>query len=137
MAHARTTIDLDAKLADLGIEDEPIHTAGFRLFGRDWTLVCDVNMFNLATLAEGDPAAIIGFFDNVIHPDEIAEFKATLRRQKNFDGPKLGAILNLMVEAATERPTKQPSGSLSGATKRTSKPRSTANSSRAAVRSVR
>lgn len=135
MAHKSTTIDLDAQLAE--VEDEPVHTKTIKVFGREWTLVCDVNAFNMTGLMGGKPEAILGFFDDVIHPDQLADFKTTLAQQKKFGGEKLGVLLGAMVEAASERPTKQPSVSSRGATKRTSAPRSAAGSSQRAVRSVR
>lgn len=137
MAHRTTVVDLDAKLAEAGIEDEPIHTKTIHLFGRDWTMVCDLNTFNLASMMEGDGAAVLSFVEDVIHPDELAEFKLALSKAKGLSGPKLGALIGLMVEAASERPTTRPSVSSRGATKRTSKPRSAAASSRPGVRSVR
>lgn len=128
-------IDLDAMLGD--DEDGPIHTRPATLFGREWTIVCDVNTFGLAALTTGDPAAIIDFIRSVVHPDQVDDFMAAFRSQKRLSGDRLAKIVSALVEAASERPTKQPSVSSRGASKKTSAPRSTAGSSRQAVRSIR
>lgn len=129
-------IDLDDLI---GGEDEdlPVHTRQAKLFGRNWTLVCDVNTFGLAALTTGDPAAIVDFIRSIIHPDEVDEFMGAFRKQRNLSGERLAKIVNALIEAASERPTKQPSVSSRGASSRTSARKSTGTSSGRAVRSVR
>ena len=127
----KNILDLDA---DLALEDdEPQHTKQFRLFGKDWTLVCDLNSFAMSDLTTGDPSAIVRFIDSVILPEQRVDFRTAMTNVKNLTGEKLGKILGALVEAASERPTTPPSGSSGGARSPTSRPKSVASSSRARV----
>lgn len=126
--------DIDAMLG----ADEPVHTTKVKLFGREWTVNCDVNAFALSALTTGDAGAIVDFFKSVIAEDEWSEFRTAMATARNLTGEKLVSVVNGLVEAATARPTTQPSVSSRGAVKKTSSQKSTANSSSTrVVRSVR
>lgn len=123
-------IDLDAELGD---DDTPVHTRPFKLFGRTWTLLCDLNTFALSDLATGEPAAIVRFLNSVVIDEEREDFRNSLASQPNLTAERLGKILTTLVEAATERPTTLASVSGSTAPKRTSPRKSAASSSRTRV----
>lgn len=124
------TLDLDAALGDA---DDVINTRPFKLFGKTWTLVCDLNSFALSDLATGEPAAIVRFLDSIVIPEERTDFRTTLAAQPNLSAERLGKILTALVEAATERPTTPPSASGSGRAKPTSARKSAASSSQVRV----
>jgi hypothetical protein len=128
------TIDLDA---DLGLDndDAPVNTRPFKLFGRTWTLVCDLNTFALSDLTTGEPAAVVRFLTSVVVEDERDDFRTAFATAKGLTSETLGKILTAIVEAATERPTSPPSDSGSGRKNPTSPRKSVATSSR--VRAVR
>lgn len=115
--------DIDAELG-LDIDQGPTHTTKIKLFGREWTMVCDVNTFSLGAIASGDLGAIIGLFRTMVAEDEWSDFGAAMAKVRNLDAEKLMGILNAMIEVAAERPTTPPSGSSVTPTKRTSSPRS-------------
>jgi hypothetical protein len=125
MAAMAKMIDFDDLLASE--DDEPIHTVPFKLFGREWTLVCDVNSFALAAISTGDSAAIGNFFDSIILDEEKAEFRQALSTARGLTGEKLAALVMKMIEVASERPTTPPSGSSRGAGKSTSVRKSAAS----------
>lgn len=124
------TLDLDAAIGEI---EEPQHTRPFKLFGKTWTLVCDLNSFALSDLATGEPAAIVRFLDSIVVPAERQEFRVALASQPNLPAERLGKILNALVEAATERPTTPQSASGSGRPNQKSVPKSAASSSRPRV----
>lgn len=119
-------LDLDAQI---GIDNTPSATKPFKLFGRTWTMMCDLNSFAMSDLTTGEPAAIVRFIDSVILPAERVDFRNAISSQPNLTAEKLGAILTALVEAAAERPTTPPSASSRGATNPTSPRKSAANSS--------
>lgn len=119
-------LDLDAQI---GIDSTPSVTKPFKLFGRTWTLMCDLNSFAMSDLTTGEPAAIVRFMDSVILPDERVDFRNAISSQPNLSADKLAAILTALVEAAAERPTTPPSVSSRGATSQTSPRKSAASSS--------
>jgi len=119
-------LDLDS---ELGIEDTPAYTKPFKLFGRTWTMMCDLNSFALSDLTTGEPAAVVRFIDSVILPAERIEFRNAISSQPNLSADRLGKILTALVEAASERPTTPQSDSSSGAAKKTSQRKSGASSS--------
>lgn len=111
-------IDLDS---ELGFEnDEPVPTKKIKLFGREWTIVCDLNTFTMADIASGDAGSIARFVRNIVVEDEQSDFSAALSAAKNMTGEKLGQLLAALIEAASERPTKSPSPSARTAKKKTS-----------------
>lgn len=128
-------VDLDALLGldAASLTSEPTHTKSVRLFGKEWTLVCDINSFALSNLTTGSVAAVPEFIKGLIHPDQWTEFASTMSQVKNLDAPMLGKILNVLVEAASERPTKQPSTSPRGGSTRTSGRKSQASTDSARV----
>jgi len=129
-------IDLDADL--FGVDDEPTPTKQVKLFGREWTILCDLNSFSISALGSGDPSAIVNFLDGLIAEDQRVDFRLAISRVKNLTPEKLGKLINSLVEVVTERPTTPPSASLRGASKRVTAPKSrAASSSVRAVRSVR
>lgn len=110
--------DLDAHL---NLDDDgPLHTKQIKMFGREWTLVCDVNMFAMSEIASGDTAALSAFVRNAILPEQSDEFLGELRKVRNLGGEKLGALLSALIEAASDRPTVSPSPSQRTAKKPTS-----------------
>lgn len=115
------------KLTDLDTllgfnEPEPKeHTTKVTLFGRQWTVRCDINAFVLSSLASGDAGAIATFLKDVVIEED---WPATLAAQRNLDPERLGKIVAALVEAASERPTESPARSSRTAKNRTSGPRS-------------
>lgn len=131
---SRTTVlNLDALLAK--IESDPIETRVIELFGRKWTLICDLNSFGLSRVMSGDPGAVTDFLINSLVEEERTDFAKAFSQAKNMNAERLGAILNAFVEAVGERPTTPPSGSGPGGLKSTSARKSAASSAR--VRAVR
>lgn len=112
--------DLDALLGFNEPEPEQ-HTTKVTLFGRQWTVRCDINAFVLSSLASGDAGAISKFLTNIIVEED---WPATLSAQRNLDPERLGRIVAALVEAASERPTESPARSSRTAKNRTSGPRS-------------
>lgn len=98
--------DLDSQLGlDLAFVSP---TKRVKLFGQEWTIVCDVNAFAVADILSGDVGGIARFIRGVVAPDEADAFAAALGRVPNLDGEKLGQILNVLIEVAGERPTEPP-----------------------------
>lgn len=124
-------IDFDSEF-DID-SDEPVHTKQFKMFGQEWTLVCDINSFGISELTTGDAAGLVRFIQGLIQPDQWSEFSQKLGQVRNLNGEKLGKILNKMIEVASGLPTTPLSPSPRGASKRTSNPKSAANSSSARV----
>lgn len=123
-------IDLDSQL---NLDDgEPITTKKVKLFGREWTIVCDLNFWNITT-AGADAEGISRLLLGVVAEDEQAEFTAAMGRVKHLTVEKLLEIVQAIMEVAAERPTKPPSASTRGATKPTSARKSVAPSSRTGV----
>lgn len=120
-------LDLDAQL---GIANEPVNTLPFRLFGREWTLLCDLNTFALSDLGTGDPAAVVRYMVSFVIDDERDDFRTALSSQPNMTVERLGEILTALTEAATERPTTPPSVSGPGRQSQTSPRKSAASTSR-------
>lgn len=116
-------IDLDEQLG-FTVDAEPAATKKVRLFGRDWTINCGVNVYHLSAMANNDLAAIHQFFQGVIAPTEFDEFSHALSTVPNMDGEKLSKVVFAIFEAAAERPTKSPRASTPTATRRTSVPKS-------------
>lgn len=116
--------------AELGESTDPVNTRPFKLFGRDWTLNCDLNTFALSDLATGEPAAIVRFLTSIVTEDQRDDFRNALASQPNLSAERLGKIITALVEAATERPTTPPSASGSGRANLTSVRKSAASSSR-------
>jgi len=128
MPSAPKIVDLDAQL---GSEpDAPRHTARFRLFGRDWTMVCDLNAFAVSDMLTGEPAAIVRMIDSLVAEDERIDFRTAFASQPNLTAERLGQILNAMIEVAGQRPTTPSSISPRGGRSQTSRPKSAASSSR-------
>ena len=119
-------LDLDA---EIGLDDTPSATKPFKLFGRTWTMLCDLNSFAMSDLTTGEPAAIVRFIDSVILPAERIDFRNAISSQPNLTAERLGKILTALVEAAAERPTTPPSASSRGATSQTSQRKSAGSSS--------
>ena len=131
-----------AKLLDLDLgldlDETPVTTRPIKMFGQEWTLVCDLNSFALSNLTTGDPQALVQFLNSIIVEDQRVEFGKALSSVPNLTPEKLGTILGKLVEAAGERPTTQPSASQRGASNPRTSQKSAAGSSKArAVRSVR
>lgn len=100
-------IDLDKELGTG--DDEPVHTKKIRLFGREWTVICDLNSFSMSQIAGGDAGGVSTFLTNLVHEDERDEFIKTLSSAKGLDGERLGKLLSKLIEVAGERPTSGPS----------------------------
>ena len=121
-------IDLDAQFA--GEPAEPIHTRKVKLFGEEWTVVCDVNSFVLTNISNGDTKAFMEFLENVVVEEEKARMRQALSSQRGLTAEKLLRIIVALMEVVAARPTQSPSASSRTASKRTSSPKSTAASSR-------
>jgi len=118
MTSSSKVVDLDARL---GFEaDTPVHTKRVKMLGKEWTLVCDVNSFAVSDILSGDAGGIARFIKGIILPAEVDAFTAWLAKLPNFDGEKLGKLLNVMIEEASERPTVSPSPVRRTANKQTS-----------------
>ena len=117
MAKNSTVIDIDAQLTP--VSDEPVHTRPVRLFGAEWTLVCDVNSFEMAYVSTGDAQAIVDFLINSVIEEERGMFARTFAAQPSMSPERLGEILRSLVEVMAERPTTPRSVSGSQAAART------------------
>lgn len=115
---------------ELDLPKDSAPTIPFRCFGADWHLDTDVNAFTLSELSTGDTNALVTFIGGMIVEDEREAFLAALREVKGMNGERLGKLVGLMIEEASERPTQQPSASSRTASKRTSSPKSRAVTSR-------
>ena len=132
---SKAPTDIDALLPE---DEEEIPTKPIKLFGRIWTLLCDVNSFGIAALSSGDYTSLTPMMVGLIVESERAEFAAAFGKQRNMKPERLLKIFETMVEVASERPTKQPSASSRTAQTTRRAPKSAAGSSgRAVVRSVR
>jgi hypothetical protein len=116
-------IDLDEQLG-FTVDQEPSATKKVRLFGRDWTINCGVNVYHMSAMANNDLAAVHQFFQQVVAHDEFDAFSSALSSIPNMDGDKLSKVVFAIFEAAAERPTKSPRASTPTATRRTSEPKS-------------
>lgn len=119
-------IDLDAQI---GPADAPLVTRKVKLFGEEWDVVCDVNSFTLASLLNGDVQAYTEFLLTSVIDEQRAAMRRALTSQRNLDAERLAAITNALVEVMSARPTESPSASSRTVSKRTSSPKSAANSS--------
>lgn len=106
MATPNKPIDLDAQL---GFDLTPAPTKPVRLFGSEWTIVCDVNSFAISDIMSGDSGGIARFIRGVVIESEQEAFTKALAKVPNLDGEKLGKLLEVLIEAASERPTESPS----------------------------
>ncbi len=121
-------LNLDEMLDDEPAE--PVHTRPFRLFGRDWTLVCDMNAFAVAEMMTGDAGGIVRFIDSLILEEERIAFRTALA-SKPLSAERLNKIMDKMIEAAVEpHPTTPPSASSRTGRNQTSVRKSAAGSSR-------
>lgn len=107
MATPKKVLDLDTQLGLDLVSDVP--TKKVTLFGREWTITCDVNSFALSDIMAGDAGGIARFLRGLIADEEADAFAAALSRVRNLDAEKLAALLNALVEVAAERPTESPS----------------------------
>lgn len=128
-------IDLDSQL-DLDKDDGPVTTKTVKLFGEEWTIVCDLNFWNITT-AGADAEGISRLLLGVVAEDQRADFTAAMGRVRNLTVEKLLEIVQAIMEVAAERPTKPPSASTRGATKPTSARKSVAASSRTGAKPSR
>lgn len=117
-----TTVDLDHLLGLVSKEKQ--RTKKIKMFGRTWTVICDLNSFAMAQIAGGDSGGISKFMLGLVDEDEKDDFAEALSSAKGLDGEKLGALLTKLIEVAGERPTEQPSPSPRTAKKQTSTLRS-------------
>ena len=106
MTASKKAIDLDAQL---GFDSTPAPTKTVRLFGSEWTIICDVNSFALSDVMSGDAGGIARFIRGMVIEAEQDAFTRALAKVPNLDGEKLGKLLEALIEAAGERPTEQPS----------------------------
>lgn len=120
--NATTTVDLD-HLLGLVVKEKQ-RTKKIKMFGRTWTVICDLNSFAMAQIAGGDSGGISKFMLGLVDEDEKEDFAEALSSAKGLDGEKLGALLTKLIEVAGERPTEQPSPSPRTAKKQTSTLRS-------------
>jgi hypothetical protein len=123
MATTRKVIDIDAEIRDeLAEARASIHSVRIKLFGEEFRVQTDLNLYRVFITDEsGDP---LDFLHSIIHADDLARFKDTLKRQSGINQTVLAKIVEKIVEAATERPIKSSSGSTPGRTKRASTARS-------------
>lgn len=132
---SKAPTDIDALLPE---DEEEIPTKPIKLFGRNWTLLCDVNSFGIAALSSGDFTSLTPMMVGLIVESERPEFAAAFGKQRNMKPERLLAIFQAMIEVASGRPTKLPSASSRTAQTTRRAPKSAAGSSgRAVVRSVR
>ena len=106
MTPSKKAIDLDSQL---GFDLTPAPTKVVRLFGTEWTIVCDINSFAISDIMSGDAGSIARFLRGVVVPEQGAAFADALSKVPNLDGEKLGKLLEVLIEAASERPTESPS----------------------------
>ena len=118
-------IDLDEQLA---FTEETTKIQKIKLFGREWSMYCDVNSFTLSAIGAGDAGAIAAFLNNVIVEDERADFAQVLSSQRNLTPAKLVNVIGKLIEVAGKEDVTPSTRSPRGATKRTSSPKSAAGS---------
>lgn len=125
-------LDLDAKLG-FAASEAPVHVKQVRLFGAEWTIICDVNSFTLSRVMSGNPEAVVDFLINAVEESQRVAFVKVMSDQKDLSPERLGSILNAFVEVAAERPTTPPSASGSTPAKKTSGRNSGASTARRQV----
>lgn len=118
-------IDLDTLLGMIVTEKMP--TKEVKLFGRKWTINCDLNSFSMAQIAGGDASGLAKFLTNLVAEDQQEDFVKAMSEAKGLNGEKLGELLGKLIEVAAERPTVGPSPSPTTAKRRTSTLRSVGN----------
>lgn len=133
MTRSRTIIDLDAQLPP--VPENTAETVEVKLFDQTWHLSTDVNNFTALGVAAGDAASVRAFMVKLVVEEEQLAFIAALDAQKGMTVERVLAIMNLMIEAAAERPTKLPERSSRTAAPRPSSRNSVARTgSRTAAR---
>jgi len=109
------TVDLDTQYGPRLAKQQKAQTyVSVKLFGREWRVVTQQNVFTALAGGGGDPQAILSLISNIVHPDERDDFRMTLMKQEGMDAPILLDILNSLTEVAAERPTSSPAGSSGG-----------------------
>lgn len=109
------------------INTEKIPTKKVKMFGRTWTINCDLNAFSMAQIAGGDATGLARFLTGLVAEDEQDDFKTAMAERKGLTGEKLGELLSKLVEVAGERPTNGQPPSPSTAKRTTSTRRSAAS----------
>ncbi len=124
---AREAIDLDAQYAErFAKKAKGIVYVPVTLFGRDWRVSTETNVFAALAGGDGDAKAILRMTRNVVHPEERDEFASTLMSQEGMDAEIMLDLLNSLTEVAAERPTKSPAASSAGRTAASTKRRTSA-----------
>lgn len=102
--------DLDALLADdIAKAVKSAQWNRITLFGRTWRITTEPNVFATLAGSYGDVEALVSMIQNVVHPDERDDFHKALLTAEGISAEVLMKLLNLIIEAAAERPTKSPS----------------------------
>jgi hypothetical protein len=112
MAATSSIIDLDAQLA--GDIAEALKTRKWnkiKLFGAEWRITTEPNVFAALAGSYGDIPALVSILTNIVHPDERTAFHQAMLDADGINAEVLMKLINLIVEAAAERPTKSPSAS--------------------------
>lgn len=127
MSGMPTSFDMDAFIADQ--RDAALKTVKYNpmtLFGREWRLTTEPNVFVALAGAYGDIEAMTSMIGNCVHPDERADFRKALMSADGINAEVLMKLLNGLVEAAAERPTTSRSGSSTRSAVKKAAPRKSA-----------
>ena len=121
---------------ELGTPDE-VPVREVILFGRTWNVRLDVNAYAITAFGVGDVKGVLAFLDNAVIDDEREAFRNAIASAKGLTAERLLAIMNALLEVASERPTTSPSDSSRGRqTKRTGQSSAVGSSGPRAVRSA-
>ncbi|MCD6056569.1 MAG: hypothetical protein K0R44_41 [Thermomicrobiales bacterium] len=100
---------------EFAVDDTPVDTVLVKgVFGEDFHVVRDVNLWSLMMVADEDPklSDLVRLTTSLIRDDEQVRFRTLIARQRNLNAEKLNALISRLVEVASEgHPTKSSSGS--------------------------
>lgn len=110
MPAASNIIDIDARLADdIAAALKAAKWNKIRLFGEEWRITTEPNVFAALAGSYGDIPALVSILTNIVHPDERTAFHQAMLNADGINADVLMKLINHIVEAAAERPTKSPS----------------------------
>lgn len=112
MPKAPASIDFGDQFA---VDDTPVESVLVKgIFGEDFHIVRDVNLWSLMMVADEDPklSDLTRLTISLVREDEQVRFRTLIARQRNLNAEKLNALISRLVEVASEgRPTNSSSGS--------------------------
>jgi hypothetical protein len=101
--------------SEFEIDETPVDTVLVKnVFGEDFHVVRDVNLWSLMMVADENPklSDLVRLTTSLIRDDEQVRFKSLIARQRNLKAEKLNALISKLVEVASEgHPTNSSNGS--------------------------